>query len=101
MLIPDSVTTPALPARSVARPVTEWFATSVDNVTGAVRLPGATSDSASLAEKVTVTGLLFQPAALAAGEGEAITTGAVLSMFTVRLAVAVFPDLSVAVPEIT
>src|SRR5882672_4959852 len=101
MLMPDRVIEPTLPARSVARPMTERFVTSVERVIGAVRLPSATSDSASVAEKLTTTGPLFQPSAFGAGADEAVTMGAVLSMFTVMLAVAVFPALSIAVPEIT
>ena len=52
--------------------------------------------------KVTVTGELFQPAELGKGDRAAVITGGVdLTIFSVTLAVAVFPALSVAVPEIT
>src|SRR5438445_503018 len=99
MLMPDSVTEPTLPARSVARPVADSLAPSDDRMTGAFRLPGATPDTASAAANVTTTGVLFQPFALAAGDRVAVTTGGVLSMLRVTLAVCVFPALSAAVPE--
>src|SRR6185295_6762726 len=92
---------PTRPATSVAWPVAERLLPSVASVMGVVTLPGVTPDSASVAAKVTVTGPLFQPLTFAAGAAVAVTTGFVLSTLSVTLALAVFPDLSVAVPEIT
>ena len=74
---------------------------SADRVTGAVRLPARTPDSASDTPNVTTTGVLFQPCAFAVGAWAPDTTGAVLSILTVTLAVAVLPALSRAVPETT
>jgi hypothetical protein len=59
----------------------------------------ATPDKESAHEKVTVTLELFQPLEFAPGEALAVIVGAVLSIFTVMLVLAVFPALSVAVPE--
>lgn len=47
---------------------------------------------------MTVTLELFQPAALAAGLAAEVMVGTVVSMFTVSVAVALFPALSVPVP---
>src|SRR4051812_8907 len=57
-------------------------------------------DSASVAEKVTWTGLMFQPLALAPGADAAVTSGGVLSRLIVTVVVAEPPG-PVAVPEIT
>ena len=92
---------PTRPATSAAWPVAERLLPSVASVMGAVRVPGAMPDSASVAEKVTVTGPLFQPLTFGGGAAAAVTTGLVLSTLRVTLALAVFPDLSVAVPETT
>jgi hypothetical protein len=51
--------------------------------------------------KVTVTDVVFQPEAFGAGEAAAVMVGGVLSRFTVTLALAVFPLVSIAVPEMT
>jgi len=56
-------------------------------------------ESASVQVNVTVTGDLFQPAALGSGEGEAVMTGGVLSIFRITQTVAVFPEVSVTVPQ--
>ena len=95
--MPVSVTAPTFPARSVARPDAERSVPSTDNVTGGVTLPGATPDSASAALKVTTTALLFQRFAFGPGDAVPVTTGGVLSMFSVTLAVAVLPAWSTAV----
>jgi hypothetical protein len=50
--------------------------------------------------KVTVGFVLFQPAALGAGETAAVIVGGVWSKLTVTEALAVFPAISVTVPEI-
>ena len=67
-------------------------------VTGLGQL--AIPDKASEQVKVTVTGPLFQPLELGAGETTAVMVGDVRSMLRVTLAVAELPALSVAVPEI-
>jgi hypothetical protein len=51
--------------------------------------------------KLTVTFVLFQPCALAAGKAEAAIDGSVSSTFKLTLVDAVFPAASVAVPETT
>jgi hypothetical protein len=57
------------------------------------------SESASFPVKVTVTLVLFQPFALAAGVGVALAVGAVLSMLIpLTVVLAVLPALSVAAP---
>jgi hypothetical protein len=61
----------------------------------------ATPEVPSVQVNVTVTSELFHLATLAAGLAAAEMEGAVLSMLSVTLAVAVFPALSVACPEIT
>jgi hypothetical protein len=48
-----------------------------------------------------VTGVVFQPVGGASGDRDAVTTGAVRSMLSVMLAVAVLPARSRAVPEMT
>jgi hypothetical protein len=73
------------------------LAPSALTVTGGGQV--ATPDKESAHEKVTVTLELFQPLEFASGEALAVIVGAVLSIFTVMLVLAVFPALSVAVPE--
>ena len=51
--------------------------------------------------KLTVTLVLFQPFALGTGDATATIDGKVSSTFNVTLAVAEFPALSAAVPEMT
>ncbi len=99
-LMPVSVNVPTLPARSVATPLADPFRRS-PSTAGAVRLPGATPDSESVAANVTVTGDADHPLEFAIGDRVAVTTGGVLSMFSVTLAEALLPALSRAVPEIT
>ena len=67
------------------------------NVTGLGQ--EAMPERASEQVKVTVTGPLFQPLALGAGEATAVMVGDVRSMFNVRLVEVELPALSVAVPE--
>src|SRR4051812_40827310 len=95
-----SVNVPRLPAKSVAIPLADPPRRS-PSVTGKVRVPGATPDNASAAAKVTVTGADDHPLALATGDRDAVTTGFVLSIFSVTVAVAMLPALSRAVREIT
>src|SRR6185295_19135577 len=56
-------------------------------------------DPESAQVKCTVTGPATMPLAFGAGESAALMTGAVLSMFSVTLAVALLPALSIAVPD--
>jgi hypothetical protein len=87
------------PATSTAVPAITWLEPSVLTVAGGVQV--ATPDRESAQENVTVTFELFQELEFAAGEALAAIVGAVLSIFTVILVLAVLPALSVAVPEIT
>ena len=64
MLMPLTVALAELPALSVTVPVTLWLEPSVLTVMGPVTL--ATPESASFPVKLTVTMLLYHPAALAA-----------------------------------
>src|SRR5919201_4121926 len=64
-------------------------------------LTPATPESASVALKLTVTSVLFQPAAFGGGLEAAFRSGGVLSRFTVTLVLAAFPARSVAVPVTT
>src|SRR5436309_11325994 len=98
ILMPERVAAPTLPARSVAWPDAESPVPPPASTTGAVTLPGATPDSASVAVNETVTGPLFHPLLFAAGDALAATIGGVLSRLTVALPVATLPALSVAVP---
>src|SRR4051794_1712249 len=100
MLMPLFAAVPRLPARSVADPVADRFEPSAPRITGRVTDPGVTPDKASVAVNDTVTGLLFHPFALGAGEADGVTTGGVRSMLTCAVAVADFPARSVVVPAI-
>ena len=66
-----------LPARSTAVPPVAWPAPSSVSVTGPEQL--AIPDPPSLHANVTLTSVLFQPAALGAGAGTAAIVGAMLS----------------------
>jgi hypothetical protein len=60
----------------------------------------STPDSESEHEKLTVTSVLFQPFAFAAGDCDALTVGAVLSILMLLcVALAELPALSVQDPE--
>ena len=87
-----------LPALSVHVPDDDvWAAPSVLTVAGLVQL--SMPDRESLPLNVTVTFVLFQPLALAAGEAAAVAVGAALSMFMPLTVVeAVFPARSWQVP---
>jgi hypothetical protein len=50
---------------------------------------------------VTITSVLFHPAAFAGGVADAEIDGGVLAIFKVMLAALVFPAISVAVPVMT
>src|SRR5260370_27098169 len=73
MLMPETVALALLPAISVAVPMTDWPAPSSISVTVWVEL--ATPEVASLAVKLTVTGPLYQPSALAAVVGAPLIVG--------------------------
>ena len=80
MLMPETVAEAVLPAWSVRCRCADWPAPSAVSVNGQPPVHVATPDSASVPVKVTVTSVLFQPLALAAGAGCAVMVGAVLSM---------------------
>src|SRR6266568_5652313 len=61
----------------------------------------AMPDKASVHVKCVVTGVVFQPLLLAAGEGAAVTTGGVLATVRVTLVEAVLLARSTAVPVTT
>src|SRR6478609_1306617 len=94
-LIPLTVALAALPALSVAVPVTLWPSPST-RCCGPVM--ASMPESSSEPVKETVTSSLYQPAELAERSGAPVMPGAVLSMLTVAVALVVFPALSVAVP---
>src|SRR5437660_12238321 len=100
MLMPLTVDgSAALPALSRQLPVlvTEAFCTSAVNVCPATLLVSRPDSTAPVSAQVkfTVTSVLFQPLALAAGVRPPVITGLVLSIFTVTLAVALaLPALS-------
>src|SRR5215212_3696703 len=71
------VTVVALPALSIAVPLTVCPAPSPDNTWSAGQL--AMPDSASAQVKCTVTGVLFHPFAFAAGESVAMIVGGSVS----------------------
>src|SRR5207247_1404919 len=92
----------ALPASSRQLPVlvTEAFCTSAVNVCPATLLVSRPDCTAPVSAQVkfTVTSVLFQPLALAAGVRPPVIAGLVLSIFTVPLAIAlVLPAVSVHV----
>jgi hypothetical protein len=86
------------PALSRAVPEISWLLASVVTVVDA----GHTSTPLKPSEQLnaTVTFALFQPAAFGAGDGAGVITGGALSMFNVKVALAAFPALSLAVPGI-
>jgi len=87
------------PAMSAAVPEITWLRPSALTVAGGVQLP--MPDSESLHVNVTVTFELFQPFPFGVGEDAVEIVGGVLSIFNLMLVLAVFPALSVAVPEMT
>src|SRR5205807_779504 len=96
MLIGGVVTEAALPAMSVAWALIFCADPSVETVTGEGQI--AMPDKLSEQKKLTITSVLFHPAALGAGAGLALITGGVPSRLTVADALAVFPAWSVALP---
>src|SRR5438034_2827369 len=99
LIVTESV--PRLPAVSLAEPLTTvpLVLVSVLTVTSGVMLLGSTPDpgSVSLASKCTVTLLLFQSAALAAGVSVWVSVGPMLSYASViLLAGSVWPATSTA-----
>jgi hypothetical protein len=85
-----------LPTASVAVPVIIWFAPSVLTVCG----PGQeTGGAPPVQTKLTVTGVLFHPAAFGAGATDATTwSGGNGWRLNWMLVVPVFPATSVALP---
>jgi hypothetical protein len=87
-----------LPAASVTVPVITWPAPSVLTVFGGEQLVMA--ETAAVQVKFTVTLVLFHPAVFADGVADAVMEGRLNSIFIVGVVtVAVFPALSVTVPE--
>src|SRR5437660_6641546 len=82
------------PALSTEVPVMDWLVPSTSTGTGAGQV--AIPESASLHAKVTVTAVLFHPAAFGAGVIVPEITGDVRSIFTVRIVVELLPAASVA-----
>jgi len=83
----------------MAVPVTIWSAPSVVSATAV--LQDAIPLSGSEHPKLTVAPELFQPAASGGGAMVPEITGGVLSRLTVTEVVALFPALSVTVPDTT
>src|SRR2546425_3648873 len=97
MLNEALVTDTVFPARSLAVPVTVWFAPSVETVWSGGQM--AMPDAVSVQSKCAVTGSLFHPFAFAGGVRLTVIVGAVRSMLKGRLVTdAVLPARSVAVP---
>src|SRR5450830_314937 len=102
MLMPPTVVVLVLSALSVAVPLTDWLAPSIDSVvwSDAGEVPSATQllmpeapVPVSVQVNVTVTSELFQPAPFA-GVREPMIVGLVASSFTVVLTDEEFPALS-------
>jgi hypothetical protein len=93
-----SVALAEFPARSVAVPLNVWFKPAVVTEIGGGQT--ATPDSASEHVNVTVAGARTTPPT---GKGDTATVivGLVLSIFSVTLALAVWPAASVALPLMT
>src|SRR6266852_2073043 len=97
ILIPLLVAEALLPALSLQVPVEDCPAPSVLRVAAGSQV--SMPERLSVPLNVTVTFVLFQPAALGAGEALAVTVGGVLSMLMpVWVSEAVLPALSVQVP---
>jgi hypothetical protein len=86
----------ALPALSTAVPFACWDKPSLvnDTAVGHTETPERTSEHAN----VTITSVLFQPAALGAGDCDGTTTGGVLSILRDPFVEAVLSAMSFAVP---
>src|SRR5579864_9285588 len=94
-MLSEMLPVPTFPAISVAWPEIFWFCPSEATNCGVGHL--ATPDKLSVQLKVTVTLALFQPAPLGDGAAVAVTTGGVLSIFSVVVETAeVLPAWSVA-----
>src|SRR5439155_3441118 len=88
-----------LPALSTAEPETTCPAPSVLTATGEGH--AAIPEPPSEQVKLTVTGALFQPFVFGGADRVAVMPGALLSIFSVTLVLAVFPALFTAMPETT
>src|SRR5206468_620114 len=97
MLIPPTLAAAlGLPALSTQVPDADCPAPSPLLTMGAVQLP--IPDKLSVPPKLTVTSVLFQPYAFAAGSRDGVAVGAVLSIFTAAVGkTALLPALSVTV----
>jgi hypothetical protein len=95
MLMPPTLVLAVLPAASTADPWTLWSAPS-PRCAGPLTV--SIPESVSLPVNETVTSPRYQPNAFAARSGAPVMVGAVLSMFTVAVALVELPALSLAVP---
>jgi hypothetical protein len=84
------------PAASVTVPLTTWLAPSTEKVCGLGHVTIGAVPGTQV--NVTVTGVLFHPAALGVGDTAADIVGAVSSIFKVVVTDALFPATSVTVP---
>jgi hypothetical protein len=87
------------PAASVTVPLTGMFDPCVVTTVGEGQLVIGAPPGVQV--KLTVTGLLFQPAEFGEGATRGVMVGGVLEMFSVICAEAVLPATSVAVPLMT
>src|SRR5262245_6850614 len=87
----------ALPARSIAEPLTVWLGPSLLTIWSGGHV--ATLEPESEHEKCAVTGVLFHPLAFAPGASVASSVGATVSMLIpFRVAAPTFPAKSLACP---
>src|ERR1700722_1025575 len=89
------------PAASVTVPLTGILAPSVEMICGVGQLVIGAAPGAGVHVKLTITFVLFQPAALGSGATTAMICGGTSEMFTVNCVEAVFPATSVTVPLAT
>lgn len=89
------------PAASVTVPLTGMLAPSVETICGGGQAVIGAAPAAGVQVKLTVTLVLFQPAALGCGATTARICGGTSEMFTVNCVEAVFPATSVTVPLTT
>ena len=102
MLIPLAVAgVLTFPALSVQSPLADWPAPSLERRTSGSQK--SIPESPSEPEKCTVTSVLFQPLAFAAGVAFALAVGAVLSIWKAALvtAAALLPARSAQLSEVT
>ncbi len=101
ILMPDAVNVVVLPAMFEHEPLTDSPLPLVLRVIGPLHASAATPDSGSVAAKLNVTGLLYQPLAFGDELAMSLTTGPANSMlmFVAETGMLMFPALSVQVPD--